>query len=168
MKSNFFNLLERLVRADVDFVIVGGFAGVVYGCTYVTQDIDICCDFSTDNLLLLQKALSDVHPVHRQTPKRKKLELTRANCREYKNLYLDTDIGQLDCLSFIDGLGDYSQVKQESELVEVEDMKIRVLRLDALVKSKRALNRPRDKAAIMQLESINRLRMKASGEQDED
>lgn len=46
MTSNFFNLLERLVKAGVDFIIVGGFAGVVYGCTYITQDIDICCDFS--------------------------------------------------------------------------------------------------------------------------
>jgi hypothetical protein len=44
-------LLECLVHAGVDFVIVGGYAGVVHGCTYVTQDIDICCDFSPANLL---------------------------------------------------------------------------------------------------------------------
>ncbi len=158
MKSNFFNLLERLARADVDFVIVGGFAGVVYGCTYVTQDIGICCDFSTDNLLLLQKALSDVHAVLRQTPKRKKLELARANCREYKNLYLDTDIGQLDCLSFIDGVGDYRKVKGGSRIIEVEDMRLRVLNLDALIDSKKAMNRPRDKEAVLQLEAIKKLK----------
>ncbi|NIP27104.1 MAG: nucleotidyltransferase [Phycisphaerae bacterium] len=158
MKSDFFNLLEHLVRADVDFVIVGGFAGIVYGCTYVTQDIDICCDFSTDNLLLLQKALSGVHPVHRHTPKRQKLELTRANCREYKNLYLDTDIGQLDCLSFIDGVGDYKKVKEGSRIIEVEDMRLRVLNFDALIESKKAMNRPRDKEAVLQLEAIKRLK----------
>jgi hypothetical protein len=157
MKSDFFNLLERLVRADVDFVIVGGFAGVVYGCTYVTQDIDICCDFSADNLLLLQKALIKVHPIHRQTPKRKKLELTRANCREYKNLYLDTDIGQLDCLSFIDGVGDYQKVKDGSEVIEVEDMRLRVMNLDLLIRSKKTMNRPRDKEAVLQLEAIRKL-----------
>ena len=168
MSNDFVNLLERLVKNGVEFVIVGGFAGVVHGCTYVTQDIDICCDFSPANLLLLQKAISDLNPVHRMTPNRKKLKLSDETCEQFKNLYLDTENGQLDCLSFIDGLGDYSRVKQESELVEVEDMKIHVLRLDALIKSKRALNRPRDKAAILQLESINRLRMKASGEQDED
>ena len=39
MRNDFFDLLKRLTDADVDFVIVGGFAGVVYGCTYVTQDI---------------------------------------------------------------------------------------------------------------------------------
>ena len=168
MSGDFINLLERLVSNGVDFVLVGGFAGVVHGCTYVTQDIDICCDFSPANLLLLQKAISDLNPVHRMTPNRKKLKLSDRTSEQFKNLYLDTENGQLDCLSFIDGLGNYSRVKQESEFVEVEDVKIRVLRLDALIKSKRALNRPRDKAAILQLESINRLRMRPSGERDED
>ena len=158
MSSDFLNLLERLVNAGVDFLVIGGFAGVVHGCTYVTQDIDICCDFSPSTLLALQRAISDLHPVHRMTPKRKKLQLTEQTCGQFKNLYLDTDIGQLDCLSFIDGLGDYSQVKRKSELIEVEEMKVRVLSLDALIKSKKSMSRPRDKEAILQLEAIKELK----------
>jgi hypothetical protein len=146
------------MKAGVDFVIVGGFAGVVQGCTYVTQDIDLCCDFSPANLLAIQKAISDLHPVHRMTPHRKKLELTETTCRQFKNLYLDTDIGQLDCLNFIDGLGDYQKVKQASELIEVEGMQLRVLGLDSLIEAKKAMNRPRDKEAIVQLEAIKRLK----------
>ena len=158
MKSDFLNLLERLVRAKVEFVIVGGFAGTVHGCTYVTQDIDICCYFSSANLLKLAKALKDVHPVHRMTPKRKKLELTEANCGQYENLYLDTDIGQLDCLSSITGIGDYHSVKKAGELIIIEGMRLRVLALDALIKSKEAMGRPRDKEAILQLEAIKKLK----------
>lgn len=158
MSSNFINLLERLVDAGVDFVIIGGFAGVVHGCTNVTQDIDICCDFNPATLLALQKAVSDLHPVHRMTPGRKKFELTERSCSQFKNLYLDTDIGQLDCLSFIDGLGDYSEVKQESELIEVEEMKMRVLNVDALIKTKKSMNRLRDREMVLQLEAIKRLK----------
>ncbi|MFQ6036155.1 MAG: nucleotidyltransferase [Sedimentisphaerales bacterium] len=158
MSSDFLNLLERLVNAGVDFVIVGGFAGVVHGCTYVTQDLDICCDFSPANLLALQKAIYDLHPVHRMTANRKKLNLTKKSCRQFKNLYLDTDIGQLDCLGFIDGVGDYRKVKRTSELVEVQDMRLRVLSLVALIKARKAMNRPRDKEAILQLEAIKRLK----------
>ncbi len=158
MSSDFLNLLERLVRAGVDFVIVGGFAGVVHGCTYVTQDVDICCDFSPANLISLQKAISDLHPVHQMTPERKKLKLTEKTCGQLKNLYLDTDIGQLDCLSFIDGVGDFHQVKLASKSVEVENMQIRVLSLDALIEAKKAMSRPRDKEAILQLEAIRRLK----------
>jgi hypothetical protein len=157
MKKDFVHLLERLVQAEVDFVLVGGFAGVVYGCTYVTQDIDICCDFAGENLLRLQKALSETHPVHRMTPGRQKLELNENNCSGFKNLYLDTDMGQLDCLSFIDGVGDFEHIKNASVLIKVSDMQIRVLSLDALIASKKALNRPRDQEAVRQLEAIKEL-----------
>jgi hypothetical protein len=160
MTGDFIDLLERLVKADVDFVIIGGFAGVIHGCTYLTQDIDICCDFSPANLLALQKAVSNLHPVHRMTPRRKKLELTEKNCERFKNLYLDTDIGQLDCVSFIDGLGDYQKVRRTSELVKVQDTKLRVLSLNALIKAKKAMNRPRDKQALVQLEAIKKLKNK--------
>jgi len=95
------NLLERPARAGVDFVIVGGFAGVVHGCTYLTEDIDICCDFTPDNLLALQRALAELHPVHRMTPGRNKLELTEQNAAQFKNLYLDTDIGLYRCVTVV-------------------------------------------------------------------
>jgi len=130
----------------------------VHGCSYVTQDIDICCDFSPANLLALLRAIADLDPVHRMTPQRKKLDLTEETCAQFKNLYLDTQEGQLDCLSFIDGLGDFRQAKQESELIELEDTKMHVLSLDALVRTKKAMNRPRDKEAIAQLEAIKELR----------
>jgi hypothetical protein len=158
MTDDFISLLERLVEAGVDFVVVGGFAGIVHGCTYVTQDVDICCDFSPANLLALQKAVSKLHPVHRMTPKRRKLELTEESSKQFKNLYLDTDIGQLDCVSFISGLGDYQKVRRISELVKVRDTKLRVLSLNALIKAKKAMNRPRDKQALVQLKAIKKLK----------
>jgi len=124
----------------------------------VTEDIDICCDFSPANLLALQKALAGLHPVHRMTPRRKRLLLTERDCRKFKNLYLDTDIGQLDCVGSVEGVGDYQQVKQASEIVEVEDTPMRILKLDWLIKSKKAMNRPRDRQAVLQLEAIKKLR----------
>ena len=158
MKSDFFDLLSRLAEADVDFVVVGGFAGVVYGCTYVTQDIDICCDFSVSNLMRLQQALADLHPVHRMTPERRKLELTEENCSQFNNLYLDTDYGQLDCISAVKGLGDFPLVKQTSRVIEAQGIQLHVLGLEALIKAKKAMNRPHDKEALLQLEAIKRLK----------
>jgi len=162
VNDEFLNLIERLVNNGVDFVIVGGIASVVHGCTYVTQDVDICCDFSPANLLALQKAISDLEPVHRMTASRKKLELTEETCSDFKNLYLDTEQGQLDCLSVIDGLGDFGQVKRESQLVEVEGSKIHVLTLDALIRAKKAMNRPRDKETVSQLEAIKELQKRGN------
>jgi hypothetical protein len=157
VSERFLDLLERLARAGVDLVIVGGYAGVVHGCTYTTQDVDLCCDFSVANLLALQRALSDLHPVHRLTPGRQPLELTAANAGDFKNLYLDTDLGQLDCLSEIQGLGCFARVKQATMRVEVEGMEWCVLTLDALIKAKEAMHRPRDRAALRQLKAIRKL-----------
>ncbi len=158
MTDDLLELIKHMAKAKVGFVIVGGFAGVVHGCSYVTQDVDVCCDFSTDNLLRLQRAISDFHPIHRMTPNKQKLELTESNCSVFKNFYLDTDIGQLNCISFVDGVGDYQQVKQNSNLIEVEGVQLCVLSIDALVEAKKAMNRPHDREAIKQLEIIKKLK----------
>jgi hypothetical protein len=158
VSGGFLDLLERLVRTEVDFVIVGGYAGIVHGCTHVTQDVDIACDFSPANLLALQRAVSDLHPVHRMTPGRKPLELTAENAGEFKNLYLDTDLGYLDCLSEVQGIGPYEQVKHASQLIEIEGMQLHVLAIDALIRAKEAMHRPRDREAIRQLKAIKKLR----------
>ncbi len=158
MTGGFPDLLDRLVRAEVDFVIIGGYAGVIYGCTYVTQDVDLCCDFSAANLLALQRALSDLYPVHRMTPGRKPPELTPQSAGQFKSLYLDTDLGHLDCLSEVQGIGPYEQVKQASRLIEIDAMRLRVLTIDALIKAKEAMNRPRDREAIRQLKAIKTLK----------
>ncbi len=160
MKGDFTDLLKILSKGGVDFVIVGGFAGIVYGSSDVTEDIDICCDFSTQNLLRLQKALKGLHPVHRMTPKKIKLNLTKENCRQFKNLYLDTDLGQLDCLGAISGVGNFNEVKKASVPIEVEGQKFNVLNLDALIESKKAMNRDSDKLKIVQLESIKKMKSK--------
>jgi len=154
MSMPFLNILQLLAKNEIDFVIIGGFAGAVHGCTMLTQDIDICCDFSVPNLLKLAAALKDVHPVHRMTPARLPLELNDANAGQFKNLYLDTDIGQLDCLSFVEGIGDYEKVKQGSILIEAEGLKMRTLDIDALIEAKKAMNRPRDRQMIKELERL--------------
>ena len=104
------DIIDRLIQAEVDFVLIGGLAAVSHGSSMTTQDIDICCDFSMDNLLRLQSALEDLHPIHRMTTKLLPLELSAKNCNGLKNLYLDTDIGQLDCLSEVLGIGSYHEV----------------------------------------------------------
>jgi len=114
------NLLARLIRSNVDFVIVGGFAAVAHGVTLLTQDVDICCDFSEENLARLGMALNGLHPVHRMTPRRIALDLSVEKSKGLKNLYLDTDYGQLDCLSAIEGLGSFGEVKKQSMEIELD------------------------------------------------
>jgi len=147
-------LLHRLIEHDVEFVIIGAFASTMHGVTLVTRDVDICCPFTSSGLLKLQVAIADLHPVHRLTPQRLPLQLTREKCQGLKNLYLETDLGVLDCLSEVLGLGNFAAVEKQSVVIDADFGKCRVLGLDALIKAKRAMNRPRDREALIQLEAI--------------
>ena len=152
--DNLTDLIIRLIQADVDFVLVGGLAAVTHGSSMATQDIDICCDFSSRNLLRLQSALMGTNPIHRMTTKQLPLQLTEDNCNNLNNLYLDTDIGQLDCLGEILGIGDFQEVKKRGEAIELDGHPCRILCIEALITAKKAMGRPKDIETIKQLEVI--------------
>lgn len=154
MKDEFINLIDRLRNHNVEFVIIGGLAGIIHGSTRTTQDIDICCKFSPENLRKLFDAVKDEHPVHRMNPKHPVLILNDDIIKNFKNLYLDTDIGQLDCLGEVQGIGQFDEVLNNSITIDIDKKTYKVLSLDALIKSKKALNRAQDKQDILQLEAI--------------
>jgi hypothetical protein len=53
-------IVEVLDRHHVDYVLVGGFAAVLYGSRPPTEDIDITPATSTDNLGRLSTALREL------------------------------------------------------------------------------------------------------------
>src|SRR5712671_5618039 len=115
--QNLAELTKRLIEAQVEFVLVGGFAALAHGSLRSTRDVDVCCRFSEANLMRIQKALDGLHPVHfprTDLP----LQLTPEFCAGLKNLYLKTDLGRLDCLGEILGVGDFNEVEKHS--VELE------------------------------------------------
>ena len=152
--ANFENLLARLIEHRVESVLIGDFAATAYGSTLLTQDLDVCLRFSPDNLMRLQEALADLHPVHRMMPQRLPLRLTPETCRDLEDLYLDTDLGQLDCLGTIQGVGDFDQVEEHSVQVNLPAGLCHTLSLDALIQSKETMGRPRDRESVLQLKAI--------------
>jgi hypothetical protein len=60
-------LLQRLCDANIDFVIVGGFAATLHGSSLVTRDLDVCAILSSENVAKLRDALRDLKPAHRLT-----------------------------------------------------------------------------------------------------
>ena len=148
------SLLKRLVDHRVEFVIVGGYAAVAHGVSLVTRYVDVCCRFTPKNLLHLQEAIADLHPIHRMTPLKLPLQLTAKNCRGLKNLYLKTDLGALDCLGEVLGVGGFTTVLRQSITVDLGFGQCRILDIDALIKAKEAMDRPRDRETVLQLRAI--------------
>ena len=148
------SLLPRLVECRFEFVIVGGFAAMAHGASLASQNIEVCCAFTRENFRRLAGALKDYHPVHRMTPQRLPLELNDENIGRLKNLYLQTDLGQLDCLSEVKGVGDFAEVQRQSIEIELPAGPCRILSLDALIRAKEALGGPKDQLTILQLKAI--------------
>ncbi len=73
-------------------------------------------------------------------------------------LTLVTDAGAIDLIRIIPGVGDYTAVRAAAIPVEVSGRTVPTLDLPALIDSKRAVRRPKDLAALPQIEATLRLR----------
>ena len=153
--QNLAELTKRLITGDVEFVLVGGFAAIAYGVLRSTRDVEVCCRFSEENLLRIQKALVDLHPVYRPRTDLP-LELTPELCASLKNLYLKTDLGILDCLSEIKGVGSFEDVAKHSVELELPIGKCRVIDLDTLIIAKEAMDRDHDRITVRDLKEIKK------------
>jgi hypothetical protein len=158
--QNLSELVRRLIAAEVEFVLVGGFAAVAHGVTLVTRDVDICCRLTEANLMRIQKAFVDLHPVHRSRPDLP-LNLTPEQCAGLKNLYISTDLGVVDCLGEILAVGDFDQVVEHGVEVELPGGKCRVLDIEALVRAKEAMGRDHDRITVKQLKEIQKRQARA-------
>jgi len=147
-------LLSRLRDEQVEFVIIGGFCGIMHGVTLVTKDLDICCRFTSENLYRIGAAVRDLHPFHRLAANKLPLELTDELCSRLQNLYLQTDIGKLDCLSEVKGVGGYEAVLKRSVIYKLSYGQFHILDIDALIAAKQAVGRDHDLAAVRQLLAI--------------
>ncbi len=153
--ANFKEIIRRFLLHKVEFVLIGGLAAVVHGATLVTYDLDVCCPLDEANLARLYNALADAHPVHRT---KREIRFIPQPGVTYNNLYLLTDIGVIDCLGNVAGIGDYQNVLQCSEDKESPFGKFRIIDIDSLIRAKSAMNRPQDLLAISQLNHIKLLK----------
>jgi hypothetical protein len=69
-------------------------------------------------------------------------------------LYLQTDLGKLDCLGEIAGVGDFDATLKQSVAANFSYGQFRMLNIDALIASKTALGREKDLEAVRLLRAI--------------
>lgn len=159
--SNLNQLLQRLCDADIEFVIVGGFAATLHGSSLVTRDLDVCAVLSADNVEKLRNALRDLRPAHRFTPQKLSfLEIPDPGV-PMLNLYLSTEMGPVDILGSIMGVGEFEQVRAGAIEVELFGRRCRVISLDDLIRAKEALGREKDLLAVKELKAVREKQSKA-------
>ena len=147
-------LLQRLADADLDFVLIGGYAGVVHGSALVTFDLAICAALSPETIDRLRQTLADLNPVHRITSEKLSFLDHPSPGTPVANLYLETDSGIIDVLSNVLGVGDYARLRESAETVRMFDRDIAIISLADLITAKEAVGREKDLLAVKELRAI--------------
>ena len=151
-------LLERLVEAGVDFVIVGGVAVVLQAQPRFTKDLDICYAPDADNLERLGDTLVGLHARLRGIDETVPFVADARTLLQTQILTLTTDAGELDLLVDPQGAPPYEQLRRDADVVDLDGIQVRVASIEHLSAMKRAAGRPQDLADLEALQIARRRR----------
>jgi hypothetical protein len=158
--NKFAALVKLLGEAQVDFVVIGGYAAMLHGSAFLTQDLDICYERSPQNLRRLAAALAPIHPRLRGAPEGIPFSLDERTLAQGMNFTLQTDWIDLDLLGEISGAGQFSDLVRDAESIDVYGAPHLVASLDTIIKSKQAAGRPKDRNALPELEALRELKFR--------
>lgn len=152
-------LLRRFVDTDASVVLIGGLAAVLQGVPIVTNDIDLCYDLALENRRKVVAALAPLHPALRvagMSPEESRalpFGWDERTLNDTPNVTLVTDVGDIDLLGHVPGIGNYADVCAAAHVIMVDGIGIQVLDLPGLIAAKRYAGRPKDLMAISQIEA---------------
>lgn len=139
--------LVVLGRHHVRFVVVGGVAAVLGGAPVSTFDLDIVHARDADNIDALLAALHELDARYRDPAGR----LLRPDARGLAgpgHHLLMTSAGPVDVLGTIVGDQTFESLLPRSEPIELAGAELHILGLPALIESKAALGRDKDRATL--------------------
>lgn len=157
-KPRLLQIAEHLQRHHVEFLVIGGQAAVLLGSPLPTFDVDLCYRRTAENLKYLAEALKELHPTLRGAPPDLPFLLDAQSLALGANFTFTTDLGPLDLLGWVEPLGTYEDLVGRAEQIALDTVNLQVIGLDDLIAIKRHISRPKDKAALFQLETLKRLR----------
>ena len=139
------SILRVLVEHDVDFVLVGGLAGMAHGSSYPSFDVDIAYGRGRTNLERLASALRELEATLRGAPPDVPFELDADTLEASAHFTFSTPFGALDILDRPDGAPPYEQMKSAAIPTEIEGEPVLVASLDHLIAMKERAGRAKDK-----------------------
>jgi predicted nucleotidyltransferase len=147
-------LLQKLTEHGVEFVLIGGVAGVAHGAARVTFDLDVVYRRTSKNYERLVAALSTLSPYLRGAPAGLPFRWDVPTIERGLNFTLTTTIGPIDLLGEVTGGGEYEDLFPDAIMANAFGHTCRVIDLASLIRTKRAAGRPKDIEAIAELELL--------------
>jgi len=151
-------IIRQLEENRVQYVVIGGLAIISHGSAYITHDVDVCYARTHANIAALAAAFAPIHPYLRGAPPGLPFCFDALTIEAGLNFTLTTDMGDVDVLGEVKGLGGYDQVLAQSVEKVVFGRAVRVLGIDGLIVNKKAVDRVKDRLHLLELEELKKLR----------
>jgi hypothetical protein len=146
MNEDFRDVLELLLEAGAEFVVVGAHALAVHGAARATGDIDILVRPTIENAERVHAALLSFGAplaAHRVSP---------ADLAREGTIYqLGLPPRRIDVLTRIDGVT-FDEAWATRDVRVVDELRVPFLGREALLRNKRAAGRPKDLADVALLD----------------
>ncbi len=142
------HLFDVLERHAVDFVVVGGLAGLAHGSLYPTYDLDFAYARDPANLTRLTVALRELEVKLTNAPPDLPFQLDARTLENGANFTFDTPHGRFDILGHLPGIRSFDELRQGSTWSEIEGHTVRVASLDHLIAMKRKADRAKDRLMV--------------------
>jgi predicted nucleotidyltransferase len=146
--------LELLIRYQVKFLLIGGYAVNLYGYTRVTGDIDIWLEPSDTNRDRFVSMLKEIKFSQESISYISGLDFTAANAFHMGQRPL-----QVDFLTKVSGVNFHEAYQRKTEF-QLEGFSLPVISFEDLILSKLNTDRLKDKLDVEELQKVARLERK--------
>jgi len=144
VSPNLEKLLPTLVGAGVEFIIVGGVAGILHGSARATYDVDLVYSRNEQNIQRLASVLAPYNPYLRNAPLGLPFVRDTKTIRHGLNFTLTTTVGDIDLLGEVVGGETYQKLLPRFFEVEAFTVRFKFIDLATLIRIKEAAGRRKD------------------------
>lgn len=146
-------LLERLVEAEVRFVLVGGLAVNAWGYLRATRDVDVVPDPDKGNLERFDALLRELGGKVDVGDRLLDSAAISTFLKTGDRTLVMTELGQIDVLQGLPQVPRFDELEEQAQDVNLDGLVVRVCSLEHLLEMKRASDRPRDLDDLEALEA---------------
>jgi predicted nucleotidyltransferase len=154
VSAEFERLLPELVKGGVDFILIGGVAGIVHGSARVTYDVDLVYSRTDENIRRLASVLEPHSPYLRDALPALPFSWDEKTIRAGLNFTLTTTLGDIDLFGEISGGNTYKDLLPHSLEVEAFGIRFKCVDLPTLIRIKESAGRAKDLEAIAELRAL--------------
>jgi hypothetical protein len=115
----FFQILRTLNEHQVQYVLIGGLAAILWGSDHITKDVDVC--YARDDEKALVRALHSLDAHLRGWPKGVPEFIDERAFRLGDTMTFITKFGAFDCLGTPAGTDGYTELKSHAKEMSVEE-----------------------------------------------